>query len=115
PTMPAGQRFQSTLVNPSPGTDNAAQSTFTEELQFQGQSSNGALTWQAGAYIEVGRPVGFNAGRSATLLNCNRPETLECVNVTGVGVIQNSGTKFWFDTKALFAQASYNFTDQLSV
>ncbi len=36
----------------------AAQSTFSEELQFQGRAFDSRLIWQAGAYLEISKPIG---------------------------------------------------------
>lgn len=115
PVPPAGAPYQYVLINPAPNRDLAAQSTFTEELQFQGETADGRLNWQAGAYLELARPIGFNAAHSAGLLSCEVPEELSCTNPLLIGSMQNSATKFWFDNKGLYAQATYALTDRLSI
>jgi iron complex outermembrane receptor protein len=102
-------------LSPKPRGNNSAQSTFTEELQLQGNSADGNLTWQAGGYLSISDPIGFNTGYSSTFLNCADQQQLQCINPLGAGSTQDSATKFWFRTKALYAQATYKFTPQLSV
>jgi iron complex outermembrane receptor protein len=114
-SQPASGPYTYIYLSPKPGGNNAAQSTFTEELQFQGKTSDGSLDWQAGGYLSTSDPIGFNTGYSSTFLNCSNQQLLQCSNPLGAGSIQDSATKFWFRTKALYAQGTYHFTSRLSV
>lgn len=112
--LAAGTAFNFVFLQPRPNEDLAAQSTFTEELQLLGNAFEGRLTWQAGAYLEVSKTLGFNSGRSANLLNCSSPKDLVCTNPLSVGIIQDSATRFWFNNKGFYAQGSYDLTDSLT-
>lgn len=113
--LPSGVPFQYILLNPAGREDNASQSTFTEELQFQGRTRDGRLNWQAGAYLEVSNPLGFSSGYTGILLNCTSVVTLACTNPFGAGSVSYSSTKTWFNNKGLYAQGTYKLTDKLSL
>jgi iron complex outermembrane receptor protein len=115
PFPAAGQRFQYILLDTSPGEDNAAESTFTEELQLQGTALDSRLTWVGGAYFEYSRPVGWSAGRTSIYANCSDPTTLACAEPLGFGIISASRTKIKFDNTGYFAQGTYKFTDKMAL
>jgi len=111
---------------PGPDGQQGNQRTFTEELQFQGK--NGRLTWQAGGYMEISDPVGqqsqFALGQGTcediyTLKNCVLLATL--IPIGGVsrpftiGSIGVSRNNYKFRNYALYAQGTYDLTDQLSM
>lgn len=110
-----GRKFQYIVLATQPGGNNAAQSTFTEELQFQGQSGDGNLVWQAGGYLEIADPLGFSAGYTGILVNCENVEALACTNPLGAGSVQAPATKTAFNNKGIYAQATYDLTDKFSV
>jgi iron complex outermembrane receptor protein len=129
-TTPGQTAFTVLRLNNTPGYNNASQSTFTEELQFQGRSSDGKLNWQAGGYYEESNPVGYTSQSTAQFLNCSDIGTLQCRNASVPGVpAANGGTqtinltgnisqpfqKTWFGSKGLYAQATYNFTEKLAL
>ena len=100
----------------------ASQNTTTEELQFQGTVGDGRFTWVAGGYLEMSRPIGWNYQRTGILLNCTDVTTLNCTDPLNVlsggrptGTVSNSRTQFEFDNNGIFAQGTYNFTDQLAL
>jgi iron complex outermembrane receptor protein len=110
-----------TTVNPTPGLAQGDQSTFTEELQFQGRALNDRLTWQAGGYLEISDPLGRVGASGPTLLTCSNAAALQCTDYFGLltgaatgSVSVQSGT-IRFDDKALYGQASYALTDQLKL
>ena len=118
PGVPAsfiGRPFWYIQLQPGPGEDNAAQSTMTEELQFQGTSADGSLVWQAGAYLEVSKPLGWSTGWTPQFMYCSDLQALECENPLGIGNINESPYKTSWNNKGLYAQATYNFTDKLSL
>ncbi|MCW1431081.1 TonB-dependent receptor [Novosphingobium sp. JCM 18896] len=94
-------------------TNNAAQSTFTNEFQIQGSFDK--LDFVLGGYLEFARPIGYNVGRTAIFLDCARPETITCNNPLLIGSISESSTKFNFDNHGIFGQATYKITDKLSL
>lgn len=117
PFPTAGTKFQHILINPplAGRGDGVAQSTFTEELQFQGTAVGGRLKWQVGGYLELSRPLGYSMTYVDIFLNCTSVADLQCSNPMGVGFIAHSATKHSFDNKGLYAQGTYDFTDQLSL
>jgi iron complex outermembrane receptor protein len=110
-----GQRFYHTMLNPVPGKDNSAQSTFTEELQFQGTTGDGSLVWQVGGYMEMSRSLGFNPSYTAVMLSCTDLQQLLCTNPFGTGSVSNAKQKMSFDNYGIYAQADYKLTEQLTV
>ena len=109
-----GTKFQYILLNPPNATgDQSTQSAFTEEFQLQGNADR--LTWQAGAYLSISRPLGWSSGRTGILLDCISPQDLLCTNPLLVGSMSQSKTKSSFTTVGLYAQGTYNLTDQLSL
>ena len=108
-----GAPIQYILLDLSPGEANSDESTFTEELQLQGHSEK--LDWVAGGYLELSRPLGWSAGRTGIYGYCTDTEHLICQQPIGFGVISASRTKLSFNDEGLFAQATYKFSDKLSL
>jgi len=116
PTSPfVGTPFSYILLNPAGDDDNAAQSTLTEELQFQGNTSDGRLNWQAGAYYESAKPLGWSHGYTAQYLNCRDIQSFQCYGPYGNGNISDSKTKLTFRNIGFYGQATFNITDQLAL
>ncbi|HEX8031192.1 MAG TPA: TonB-dependent receptor, partial [Vicinamibacterales bacterium] len=111
----AGQRFQYISLDAQPGFDAASQSTFTEELQLQGTAADGKLNYVIGGYMEASRPLGWNQQRTAITLNCADAGTLTCAAPLGTGSISQSRTQLSFNNNGIFAQGTFNFTDQLAL
>ena len=111
----AGQPVKYIELDVQPNQDNAAQNNFTEELQIQGNSSDGRLTWVVGGYFEQSNPMGYSAGRTAIYQNCSDPENQVCTRPFGNGIFSDSRTQLKFSSKALFGQATYKFSDQFSI
>lgn len=114
PASAAGQPFWHIQLRPAPGGDNVSQSTFTEELQFQGKSFDGALNWQAGAYLEISDPLGWSDGWTPQFMYCTDLQAFECNNPFGIGNINNSPYRTSWNNKGFYAQGTYNLTDQFS-
>ncbi|MCW1401704.1 TonB-dependent receptor [Novosphingobium sp. MW5] len=121
-----GSRFQYIQLGTQPGYDAASGSTWTEELQLQGRTSDDRLSYVVGGYLEFSRPLGWNQQRTGIYGQCTDPGTLNCTGAlplvplsasfTAAGVIvSESRTRFNFNNHGLFAQATYKFTDQLSL
>ncbi|RZJ96326.1 MAG: TonB-dependent receptor [Novosphingobium sp.] len=113
--VPAGTRYGYIELDVLPGTDNSAQSTFTEELQLQGNSADGKLNYTIGGYLEFSRPLGFSGGRTSSFADCVSPTIFACTNPLFIGSFSESRTKLSFDNHGVFAQASYKFTDRLTL
>lgn len=118
-----GMPFASTIVRNLPGMYAAAQSTFTEELQFQGSALSGDLTWQAGAYYEESKPFsGGNTTFSQGGLYCADVARLQCENAIpaemggaqlgSLGLVQN---KIEIRNIGFYAQGTYDFSPQFAI
>ncbi len=125
-----GQSFGFVAIDSIPGSFSNAQSTFSEELQFQGDSADGRLKWQAGGYFEKSSPLGLAGNLTPTLLDCTAG-ALQCIDyvgtilkaraglpltstLVGVGSMNYQGAETTFRNIGLYAQADYDLTDQLT-
>jgi len=110
------------IIGATPNYHYGAESTFTEELQFQG--SAGHLKWQAGAYYEQSDPIGMGSQTVPLLLNCTNPGAYQCkAGISfpdgrgGIIPVSNLGQqyyKWYWRSKGLYAQGTYDFTEKLS-
>jgi iron complex outermembrane receptor protein len=116
--------FYSVNLLPAPnGGYNAAQSTFTEELQLQGRLAGDRLTYQVGGYLELSDPIGgFQRTYSVTNSICTDIYALQCRTLPGnvnnpvnFGFISYSQSKYRFRDLGIYGQATYKFTDKLSL
>jgi iron complex outermembrane recepter protein len=120
PTGPnAGRSFPSTIIQNILGQFGAAQSTFTEELQLQGRTSDGRLTYQLGGYLELSDPIrGGNTTLSQGGLFCTDAQRFQCESVVpafvgpSLGVIKNGAS---FRNIGFYGQATYELTEQLAI
>ncbi|MET0365472.1 MAG: TonB-dependent receptor, partial [Sphingobium sp.] len=120
----AGQSLIKAQTTPLAGQSSAAESTFTEELQFQGTALDNRLNWQAGGYAELSEPLGFSGSASASSAVCPTANTFECVS-TGIptsvsggnitSIINQRINKQKFQNYGVYGQATYKLTDQFSV
>jgi iron complex outermembrane receptor protein len=115
PLPGAGTPFQYLQLDHQPGTDNASQSTATEELQLQGHTADERLSWVLGGYLEFSRPDGYSVSRTSFFGDCSSPGALQCSAPLGFGIIFDARTKFDFDNHGIFAQGTYHLTDKLSI
>ena len=100
------------------GRNSNAQSTFTEELQFQGRSDDGRFTWQAGAYFELSKPLGLYGAQNPGRIPCTNSGAFQCTNALlalglSSGTISYQGVETEFRDIGLYVQASYDLTEQL--
>jgi iron complex outermembrane recepter protein len=121
-----------TGINAPPNTPSAHQSTFTEELQFQGRSADNRLTWQAGAYFELSKPLGDSGSQSPVFASCVNSQALLCTDAllplvqslvppgtppefipTAVGSITQTIGRTSYRDVALYAQGTFKFNDRL--
>ncbi len=105
--------FPTIQLDPGGSGYNAAQSTFTEEFQIQGRSSDDRLTYQGGLYLELSNPLGYSSGAAAIFSNCTYAAAAQCANPTGFGTVSNYSIKDYFNNKGIYAQADYKITDNL--
>ena len=118
-----------TGINPGPGKNNVSQSTFTEELQLQGQATE-RLSYQLGAYFEQASPLdGFQEVYSPGSTDCIDVLSLNCTDTRGrltpngsggtlegsVANVSISRSKYHFRNRALYAQSTYAFNDHWSL
>lgn len=122
PLSPALGPIPFLQLSPGPNGNVAAQSTFTEELQFQGQTAAGRLKWQAGAYLEASNPLGFNSNEVETLVRCTDRVQRQCSNIAEFGPLGaffgslgSAANKTRFNNKGVYAQATYDLTSGLSL
>ncbi len=119
----AGRELSFVTLTASPGLASNDQSTFTEELQFSGSADGGSLNWQAGAYYEKSSPLGTYGNQNPSNLSCFDSDALECVDALGrltgregrVGSISRQLARTTFRNIGLYAQATYDLSDRLSV
>ena len=129
-----------TGIFPIPGGNSADQSTYTEELQLQGNSSDNRLTYQLGAYFEWSDPLALIGNQSSQLATCTDPGVLStCADPLGaaftgataaqlaglgfpppypsvhVGSVNYTAGETWFRDRGLYAQSTYSLTDQLKL
>ena len=107
--------------------NSAAQSTFTEELQFQGTAFSNRLNWQAGAYLEISNPLGDNTQATQILSSCTDIAAYLCKPIVapipiGGNVLQLSigslslvSQRTSFRNIGIYGQGTYDLTDKLSV
>jgi iron complex outermembrane receptor protein len=117
---PLGPKVYSNMIHSAPGIDTTSQSTFTEELQFQGNAMDGALRWQAGLYYERADPLGPSGNQTVGFGYCPAIGTSNgvlpgCYGIPGVGSYNFQVARTTFEDKAVYGQFTYKFTDQLSL
>jgi iron complex outermembrane receptor protein len=100
------------------GRNTNAESTFVEELQFQGHP-DGRFNWQGGLYFESSQPLGQSGTQSATFTPCINIATFNCApsdgGVTSLGRQTYSTTLTRYRGIAAYGQASYDITDKLKL
>ncbi len=127
-----GARFF--IAQSSNGTTghSASQSTFSEELQFQGKSDNGKFNWQGGLYLEMSDPVGTASSQGLSSVACtNSSFNAQCADfyrdyialiagfpvafIPAVAKVGNNFSRINYRDYGAYAQGTYKFTDQLAL
>jgi iron complex outermembrane recepter protein len=110
-----------------PGGNSADQSTYTDEVQLQGGTSDGKLTYQAGVYLEWSDPLQVIGNQSPQLAPCANLATLNCTDPIGstftaftgfptsIGAANYTAGETWYRDKGVYAQSTYSLTDKLKV
>jgi len=119
-----------TGIFPAPGHKTADQSTYTEELQFQGATEDRRLTYQGGVYFEWSDPRSPVGNQSNQLATCTDLATINCSDPIGaaftaaisqqlgfpfpvhVGAVNYTVGETNYRDKGIYAQSSYSLTDQ---
>jgi iron complex outermembrane receptor protein len=116
----AGQGIGFAEVNAqNPDNTLADQSSFTEEFRLEGEMAEGRLQWQAGLYLELSSPNGFNMITTPSRLLCTNASALQCVDPIGelTGTPGGNITQQLFKAKytdyGIYGQASFAVTEQL--
>jgi iron complex outermembrane receptor protein len=116
-------------INPIPGGDSADQSTYTEELQVQGDAADSRLTYTGGVYLEWSDPLAVVGNQSPQLANCTNLGTFACTDPLGsaltalqgfafpihVGAVNYTAGETWTRDKGIYAQSTYSLTDKLKL
>jgi iron complex outermembrane receptor protein len=110
---PPGIPFDFANSIPIPGGYTANESTATEELQFQGTAMNNRLKWQAGAYEENVEPISLVGSQSPVLIDCINSDTFNCINPLGIGSVNYTAGKTYFNNAGAYEQSTYTLTDTL--
>lgn len=100
-----------------------SQETYVEEIQIQGTSMDEHLDWQVGLYYENSRPDGPSGNNSVGFLLCDlstidgAPEGFRCYDPGNgfLGSVLTTSYKTEFLNKAVYGQATYDFTDEFNV
>ncbi|HEX7853703.1 MAG TPA: TonB-dependent receptor [Sphingobium sp.] len=118
----AGQNLIKAQTSPRPGQQSAAESTFTEELQFQGTGFGSRLNWQAGVYTEQSEPLGFSGSSSISSGVCpaNATDSFSCISAQsptlgGTSIINERLNHQRFQDYGVFGQGTYKLNDQFSI
>lgn len=119
----AGRELSFVTLNAAAGLASNDQSTFSEELQFQGAAANGALSWQAGAYFEDSKPLGSYGNQNPSNMSCVDSDALQCIDVLGrltgregqVGSVSRQVTRTFFRNIGVYGQATYQINETLSL
>jgi iron complex outermembrane recepter protein len=110
----------------------ASQATFSEELQFQGESSNGKFNWQGGLYLEMSDPVGTASSQGLSSVACtNSSFNPQCADffreyvallagfpigfIPSIAKKGNNFSEIKYRDYGIYAQGTYKFSDQLAL
>lgn len=118
----AGQPFMFQMVGLSDSFPSTDQETWVEEFQVQGNALDERLAWQGGVYYENSKPRDDYGAQSAAIIACDQssitsgnPADFRCSNVFGVGSVLSLAGGVEYTNKAVYAQGTYDLTDEYSV
>ncbi len=111
------------------GVNQSASKTFVEEFQLQGTAFDERLTWQAGLYYEKTEPTEDYGSQNPGSISCDRatikdpdPANWRCndslatfLPFTYYGSMGSQVGGVTYENKAIFAQGTYDLTDQFSL
>jgi iron complex outermembrane receptor protein len=108
-----GTPFNLNVSSLVPGFDGVFKTAWTEELQVQGKSDR--FNWVVGGYIENNREPKIDPRRNFVTLSCSNYDTQTCSDPFGIGSISESRNKYDYDSKGLYGQGTYDFTEKLAL
>lgn len=100
-------------VYPAPGGATGEQSTFTNEVQLQGDALDNRLTYQGGVYFEQSDPLGLAGSQADNIDFCTTPANLNCANPLLSGSTSVTEGKTSYTDVGVYVQSSYSLTRQL--
>lgn len=109
----AGTPFNLNVASVIPGQDGVGKFAWTEELQIQGKSEK--FNWVVGGYYEKNREPNLDPRRNFVSLSCTNFDTVQCTDPFGIGSISEPRLKYDYDSKGVFAEGTYNFTERLAL
>ncbi len=117
------REFSVGLSVPHPDYPVTSQETWVEEMQLMGSSFDDRLQWQAGLYYETSLPDGPSGNVSAGTISCDLstlegdPSDYNCFDVTAgfLGSVISSDIRTEYENQAIFAQATYDLSEQFSL
>lgn len=103
--------------DPLPGYHNNNQSTWVEEVRLSGTALDDKLTWQGGYYFEDSRPNDWTGALNAAGGACDPfgsadPTTWNCFAPSPAGSVGYQKYHQEFNNQALYAQGTYDITDE---
>ncbi|CAN7286370.1 TonB-dependent receptor [Phenylobacterium sp. LjRoot219] len=115
--------FPFVLTYPGPDTPQGHQWTFTEEFQLQGRNFDDRLNWQAGLYLERSEPKNGQEQYTQIFSQCTNIYAFQCTPLTltvagrpvPAGSVSIARNNYYYRNTALYAQGTYNLTDQFSL
>ncbi len=130
PNPSAGQPITFQVVNSRSDLPTTDQRSFVEELQLQGTAFDDRLTWQAGAYFERSKPIGQSGSYGPAMISCD-PSTIgsadpgqwRCNDLLRAlffqpipqGSVNSQPGGVTYKNQAIYAEGTYEFTDQWSM
>jgi iron complex outermembrane receptor protein len=114
--------FPFVITNPGPNYPQGDQWTLTEELQFQGRTSDDRFTYQAGGYMELSAPRQGQEGQEQYTQvwdNCANLYAFQCTPLrlgpATLGSVSIARNVYSYHNYGLYAQGTFKLTDQLSL
>jgi iron complex outermembrane receptor protein len=114
--------FPFVITNPGPNHPQGDQWTMTEELQFQGRTTDDRFTWQAGGYMELSAPRQGQEGQeqyTQVWANCTNLYAFQCTPLrlgpATLGSVSVARNTYNYHNYGLYAQGTFKITDQWSL
>lgn len=108
-----GTPFNLNVSSVIPGQDGVEKFAWTDEFQIQGKGEK--FNWVLGGYYEKNREPKIDPRRNFVSLSCTNYDTQQCTDPFGIGSISESRNKYDYDSKGLFGEGTYDFTEKLAL
>lgn len=106
----------------APGFPTTDQRSLVEEVQLQGNALDDRLTWQAGVYFERSKPISDYGAIGPAIISCDMEsirspdvDNWRCNNLLQAGSALYSAGGVTYENKAVYAEGTYQFTEQWSM